>query len=99
MPRRFGLQYTLEPSYVLDPRWFDLPRGDCASHLVALPLPHGLVLACAGPDCGWVVGLAPGTPLLETTAGTFLYGFVFVLTAVWGIGGLLPFRSRRQRLA
>ncbi len=55
---------------------------------------HVLALIVAG-----VVGLAPGTPLLETTAGTFLYGFVFVSAAVWGIGGLLPFRSRRQRLA
>jgi len=46
-----------------------------------------------------VVGLAPGTPLLETTPGTFIYGFVFLSMAVWGIGGLLPFRSRRHKLA
>ena len=55
---------------------------------------HVLALIAAG-----VVGLAPATPLLETTAGTFVYGFVFFVAAVWGIGGLIPIRSRRQKLA
>jgi hypothetical protein len=40
------------------------------------------------------IGLAPGTSLLETTAGTFLYGFVFFFLMVWGIGGLIPRKAR-----
>ena len=34
-----------------------------------------------------VVGFAPGTPLLQTVAGTFIYGFVFLALVIWGIGG------------
>ena len=43
-----------------------------------------------------VLGLAPGTALLNSTAGTFLYGFAFVFLLVWGIGGLVAFRRREK---
>lgn len=44
---------------------------------------HVLALAVA-----LAIGLAPGTPLLQTVAGTFVYGFVFFALVVWGLGGL-----------
>ncbi len=53
---------------------------------------HALALVAA-----LAVGLAPGTPLLQTVAGSFVYGFVFCLLAVWGIGG--PCMMIWQRLA
>jgi hypothetical protein len=43
------------------------------------------------------VGLAPPTPLLESVAGTFIYGFAFVFLTVWGIGGLIPRRSQGRK--
>jgi hypothetical protein len=57
------------------------------------PLPwfvHLLAIAAA-----LAIGLAPGTALLSTTAGTFLYGFAFLFLMVWGIGGLIPRKARR----
>jgi hypothetical protein len=45
------------------------------------------------------VGFAPRTSLLDSKFGSLLYGFVFFLTATWGIVGLIPFRSRRQKAA
>ena len=45
------------------------------------------------------IGLMPSTSLLLTTAGTFLYGFVFFFLMVWGIGGLAPLRWHRKKLA
>jgi hypothetical protein len=48
---------------------------------------------------GLVVGLAPGTALLQTTGGTLLYGFVFIVLMVWGIGGLIPYRPRQAKHA
>ena len=46
-----------------------------------------------------VVGLMPGTALLETLSGSMLYGFVFVVLVVWGIGGLILYRPRRAKHA
>ena len=37
-----------------------------------------------------VIGNMPGTALLQTEGGSLLYGFVFVLLMVWGVGGLIP---------
>ena len=34
------------------------------------------------------IGLAPGTALLNTVAGTFLYGFAIGFLGIWGLGGL-----------
>lgn len=34
------------------------------------------------------IGLAPGTALLNTVTGTFLYGFAIGFLGIWGLGGL-----------
>ena len=44
-----------------------------------------------------VIGNMPGTALLETLGGSMLYGFFFVTLMIWGIGGLIPFRRRREK--
>jgi hypothetical protein len=49
------------------------------------------VLAVAA---GLVVGLAPATALLNSPAGSHVYGFTFVFLMTWGLGGLV-FYSRR----
>jgi hypothetical protein len=46
-----------------------------------------------------VIGLMPGTALLQTLGGSMLYGFVFVVLMLWGIGGLIPFRRLRAKHA
>ncbi len=46
-----------------------------------------------------VIGLMPGTALLQTEGGSLLYGFWFVFLMVWGIGGLIPYRWRRAKHA
>ena len=46
-----------------------------------------------------VIGLMPGTALLQTLGGSMLYGFVFVVLMLWGIGGLIPYRPRRAKHA
>jgi thiol:disulfide interchange protein len=46
-----------------------------------------------------VIGLMPGTALLQTLGGSMLYGFVFVVLMLWGIGGLLPFKRLRAKHA
>jgi hypothetical protein len=46
-----------------------------------------------------VIGLMPGTALLQTEGGSLLYGFWFVFLMVWGIGGLIPFRLLRKKHA
>jgi len=46
-----------------------------------------------------VIGLMPGTALLETFGGSMLYGFVFVFLMIWGVGGLIPFRRLRKKHA
>jgi hypothetical protein len=46
-----------------------------------------------------VIGLLPGTALLQTESGSLLYGFWFVLLMLWGIGGLiLPIFRLGQRV-
>jgi thiol:disulfide interchange protein len=46
-----------------------------------------------------VIGLMPGTALLETQGGSMVYGFVFVVLMIWGIGGLIPLRRLRKKHA
>ncbi len=55
---------------------------------------HVLALAAAAG-----IGLAPGTDLLNTVAGTYLYGVTFTFLIVWGFGGLLGYRLRKSRRA
>jgi len=50
---------------------------------------HALaVLAALG------IGFAPGTDLLNTVPGTFLYGFAVGFLGIWGLGGLAGFHRR-----
>ena len=46
-----------------------------------------------------VIGLMPGTALLQTLGGSMLYGFVFVALVLWGVGGLIPFKRLRNKHA
>ena len=46
-----------------------------------------------------VIGLMPGTALLETLGGSMVYGFFFVFLMLWGIGGLIPFPWFRKKHA
>jgi hypothetical protein len=46
-----------------------------------------------------VIGLMPGTALLQTEGGSLLYGFAFIILMVWGIGGLIPHRPRHAKHA
>ena len=46
-----------------------------------------------------VIGLMPGTVLLQTEGGSLLYGFAFIILMVWGIGGLIPHRPRHAKHA
>src|SRR5271157_1678106 len=50
-----------------------------------------------------VIGLMPGTALLQTENGSLLYGFWFLVLMIWGIGGLIlrliPYRWRREKHA
>jgi hypothetical protein len=43
-----------------------------------------------------VIGNMPGTALLETFGGSMLYGFVFVVLMIWGLGGLIRLRRLRK---
>jgi hypothetical protein len=46
-----------------------------------------------------VIGLMPGTAVLQTENGSLLYGFWFLLLTIWGAGGLiLPIFRLGQRL-
>ncbi len=45
------------------------------------------------------IGFAPGTALLNTIPGTFLYGFAIGFLGVWGVGGLIGFRRGHERRA
>lgn len=48
-----------------------------------LPWPvHALAVAI-----GLAIGFAPGTALLNSKAGTYLYGFAVVFLVVWGVAG------------
>lgn len=44
------------------------------------------------------IGLAPGTALLNSVAGTLLYGFAIGFLGIWGIGGLLGFHRKSRIL-
>jgi len=55
---------------------------------------HVLAVAAA-----LVVGLAPGTALLNSTAGSYIYGFTFTFLIAWGLGGLVFYRRRGLKRA
>ena len=57
---------------------------------------HWHVLAAA---VALAIGLMPGTALLQTLGGSMVYGFVFVVLMLWGIGGLIPFGRLRKKHA
>jgi hypothetical protein len=40
------------------------------------------------------IGFAPGTALLNTVPGTFLFGFAIGFLGIWGLGGLVGFRRK-----
>ena len=76
--------------------------------VVALALPIYLLYRFRSQAWYWhvlavivalVIGLMPGTALLQTLGGSMLYGFVFVVLMLWGIGGLIPFRRLRAKHA
>jgi putative effector of murein hydrolase len=76
--------------------------------VVALALPIFLLYQFRSQAWYWhvlavivalVIGLMPGTALLETFGGQMLYGFAFVVLMLWGIGGLIPFRRLRKKQA
>ena len=53
---------------------------------------HVLAVAAA-----LAIGLAPGTALLDSTAGTYIYGFTFTFLMTWGLAGLILYRRRLKR--
>jgi hypothetical protein len=55
---------------------------------------HVLAVAAA-----LVVGLAPATALLNSTAGSYIYGFTFTFLITWGLGGLALYRRRSLKRA
>jgi thiol:disulfide interchange protein len=94
---RFDLQYWLEAILAI-----------FLEAVVALALPIYLLYRFRSQAWYWhvlavivalVIGLMPGTALLQTLAGSMLYGFVFVFLMIWGIGGLIPFRRLRKKHA
>jgi hypothetical protein len=50
---------------------------------------HVLAVAAA-----LALGLAPGTALLNSTAGTYVYGVTFMFLMTWGLGGLVLYGRR-----
>ena len=76
--------------------------------VVALALPIYLLYRFRSQAWYWhvlavilalVIGLMPGTALLQTEGGSLLYGFWFVILMVWGVGGLIPYRPRHAKHA
>ena len=76
--------------------------------VVALALPIYLLYQFRSQAWYWhvlavivalVIGLMPGTALLQTLGGSMLYGFFFVFLMLWGIGGLIPFRWLHKKHA
>jgi hypothetical protein len=55
---------------------------------------HVLAVAAA-----LAIGLAPATDLLNSPAGSHIYGFAFVFLMVWGLGGLVLYRRRGLKRA
>ncbi len=63
-------------------------------HPAAWPL-HLLAIAA-----GAGIGFIPGTPFLNSDAGTYLVGFSIGFLVIWGVFGLFGFgRPRAERLA
>ena len=46
-----------------------------------------------------VIGLMPGTALLQTENGSLVYGCSFLVLIIWGLGGLILFRWLREKHA
>ena len=44
-----------------------------------------------------VIGFIPGTALLNSTAGTFVFGFAILFLLIWGAGGLIGFAHHDER--
>ena len=42
------------------------------------------------------IGFSPGTALLNTVPGTFLYGFAIGFLGIWGLGGLVGFHKKSE---
>ena len=53
---------------------------------------HVLAVAAA-----LAIGLAPATELLNSTAGTYVYGITFTFLMTWGLAGLILYRRRLKR--
>ena len=64
-------------------------------HFGALAWPWHVLAAMAS----LAIGFSPGTPLLDTVPGTFVYGFAIGFLMVWGVGGLFVHRGREKRAA
>jgi hypothetical protein len=63
-------------------------------HTAAWPL-HLLAIAA-----GVAIGFIPGTPFLNSDAGTYLTGFSIGFFVIWGVGGLIGIgRPRGTRTA
>ncbi|MBZ5581776.1 MAG: hypothetical protein LAQ30_06135 [Acidobacteriia bacterium] len=62
-------------------------------HPLVWPMHVLALIAAAG------IGLAPGTALLNSPYGTFIYLFSFIFLVVWGLGGLFAYRLRRGKHA
>jgi hypothetical protein len=76
--------------------------------VLAVVVPIYLLYRFSSPAWYWhvlamivalVIGLMPGTALLQTEGGSLLYGFAFIILMVWGIGGLIPHRPRHAKHA
>jgi hypothetical protein len=55
---------------------------------------HGLAIAVA-----LALGFVPTPPSLKSAAFDLVFGSVFILLMIWGVGGLLVFRPHRERHA
>ena len=76
--------------------------------LVSLALPIYLLYRLRSQAWYWhvlavivalVIGLMPGTAVLQTENGSLLYGFWFLLLMIWGTGGLVFCRWLRKKHA
>jgi hypothetical protein len=64
-------------------------------HFGSLAWPWHVLAAMAA----LAIGLSPGTALLNTVSGTFLYGFAIGFLMVWGVGGLFAHRGHEKGVA
>ena len=58
----------------------------------ASPIWHILAIAAA---IG--IGLIPGSPALNSAAGAFVIGFLFLALIIWGIGGFIDIGRHHGR--